>query len=70
MNEVSFAFERPSFAQEYSAIFLANAFFLRARLFHFSKMILALCSPVARLSWTIFENAPRDWIFTRSREHT
>ena len=72
VNEVSFAFERPSFAQEYSAIFPANVHFsCKSTAISFLQDDLGPVQPRSTTELDQFlENAPRDWIFTRSREHT
>ena len=72
VNEVSFAFERPSFAQDYSAIFPANVHFsCKSTAISFLQDDLGPVQPRSTTELDQFlENAPRDWIFTRSREHT
>ncbi|MCF6445895.1 AraC family transcriptional regulator [Nereida sp. MMG025] len=69
---VDFAFERPPFEQDYALIFPAPV--------RFSAPVTALrfdassLGPVQIRSTQdldrFLENAPRDWIFTRSQEHT
>jgi AraC-like DNA-binding protein len=69
---VSFAFERPAFEQDYAVIFPTTVRFgAPASSISFSTDLLG---PVqARSSADLdrfLENAPRDWIFTRSQQHT
>jgi AraC-like DNA-binding protein len=72
VGAVEFAFERPSFAQDYSVIFPAPVAFECAQTS--ISFDLNVLGPVQMRSTTeldlFLENAPRDWIFTRSREHT
>lgn len=72
VKEVGFAFERPAFAQDYAVIFPARVTFDSPQTsISFDRNCLC---PVQLRSTTeldqFLENAPRDWIFTRSREHT
>lgn len=69
---VGFAFERPEFAQDYTIIFPAPLQFGRpATSITFDPRLLG---PVEKRSTAdldrFLQNAPRDWIFTRSCEHT
>ncbi len=72
VREVGFAFDSPSFAQDYAVIFPAPVTFKRAETF--MSFDLAHLKPVQMRSTAeldlFLENAPRDWIFTRSYEHT
>lgn len=72
VKAVDFAFERPPFEEDYALIFPAPVrFSAPATAIHFEADALG---PVAiRNSDDLdrfLENAPRDWIFTRSQEHT
>ncbi|MBY8978291.1 AraC family transcriptional regulator ligand-binding domain-containing protein [Rhodobacteraceae bacterium NNCM2] len=72
VKEVRFAFERPAFEEDYAVIFPAPILFSQpATSISFSFDVLG---PVqARSSADLdrfLENAPRDWIFTRSQQHT
>lgn len=69
---VSFAFERPAFDEDYAVIFPAPLRFgAPATAISFDQNMLG---PVeARTTSDLdrfLKNAPRDWIFTRSQEHT
>lgn len=69
---VGFAFERPPFAQDYAVIFPAPVTFGRAVTsisFDLDQLRPVQMRSAAELG-QFLENAPRDWIFTRSREHT
>lgn len=72
VKEVGFAFESPAFAQDYAVIFPAAVTFERPATF--ISFDLEMLGPVQLRSTAeldlFLENAPRDWIFTRSREHT
>lgn len=72
VNEVGFGFGRPSFAQDYAVIFPAPVKF--DTLETFISFDLQNMGPIQMRSATeldlFLENAPREWIFTRSREHT
>ncbi len=72
VNEVCFAFERPSFAQDYAVIFPAPVTFDTAETS--ISFDIANLGPVQRRSTAeldlFLENAPRDWIFTKSHNHT
>lgn len=70
--EVGFAFERPAFAQDYAVIFPAAVTFMRpATSISFDLKTLGSVQVRSTAELDLFlENAPRDWIFTRSREHT
>lgn len=72
LERVDFAFERPPFEEDYAVIFPAPVTFrARATSIHFAKISLG---PVNMRSTEdldrFLENAPRDWVFTRSQEHT
>lgn len=72
MNEVGFAFESPVFAQDYAVIFPAPVTFGRPQTsicFDRDKLGTAHVRSTAELD-LFLENAPKDWIFTQSREHT
>lgn len=72
VQSVAFAFARPEFEQDYAIIFPAP--------FQFGQPATAIAFDPRRLGPVIarstsdldrfLQNAPRDWIFTRSREHT
>jgi len=69
---VDFAFACPPFEEDYAVIFPAPITFdASATSIHFAKAVL---SPVSTRSTEdldrFLENAPRDWLFTRSQEHT
>lgn len=69
---VDFAFERPEFDQDYAIIFPAPFQFSRPETsISFDTRVLG---PVEARSASdldrFLQNAPRDWIFTSSREHT
>ncbi|MBO9407980.1 AraC family transcriptional regulator ligand-binding domain-containing protein [Shimia sp. R9_1] len=71
LERVEFAFERPSFEEDYAVIFPAPVTFSApATSIRFSKASLG---PVNTRSTDdldrFLENAPRDWLFTRSQEH-
>lgn len=72
VKEVGFAFVRPGFAPDYAVIFPATVTFDRSETF--MSFELDKLGPVQMRSTAeldqFLENAPRDWIFTRSREHT
>ncbi len=72
VKAVSFAFERPAFAQDYAVIFPTPVTFdSPATSISFNSDMLG---PVQLRSTAdleqFLETAPRDWIFTRSCEHT
>ncbi|WP_435231766.1 AraC family transcriptional regulator ligand-binding domain-containing protein [Pseudopelagicola sp. nBUS_20] len=72
VKAVDFAFDRPSFDQDYAIIFPAPFQFGQpATAISFSPNALG---PVQARSASdldrFLQNAPRDWIFTSSREHT
>jgi len=72
VREVGFAFERPAFAQDYAVIFPAPVAFERAATsisFDLDQLRPVQMRSTAELD-LFLENAPRDWIFTRSREHS
>lgn len=72
VKEVHFAFERPGFEQDYAIIFPAPVRFgSAATSISFDRSSLSAVQMRSTIEATQFlENAPRDWIFTRSREHT
>jgi AraC-like DNA-binding protein len=69
---VSFAFDRPAFEEDYAVIFPAAVQFGQtATSIAFSLDALGTVQPRSSLDLDRFlENAPRDWIFTRSQQHT
>ncbi|MBY6055089.1 AraC family transcriptional regulator [Leisingera daeponensis] len=72
VRAVHFAFERPGFAQDYAAIFPAPVRFeapCSAIVFETGKLGLPGLRSNAELN-AFLARAPRDWIFTRFREHT
>ncbi|MEM9582104.1 MAG: AraC family transcriptional regulator ligand-binding domain-containing protein [Pseudomonadota bacterium] len=72
VKEVGFAFPQPDFASDYAVIFPAPVSFGHAATFIcFAPKDLGPVQPRGPDALDQFlENAPRDWIFTRSREHT
>lgn len=72
VKQVWFAFASPAFAQDYAVIFPAIVTFDRPATsisFDLNKLGPVQMRSTAELD-LFLENAPRDWIFTRSREHT
>lgn len=72
VRAVNFAFERPAFEQDYAVIFPAMVTFGRGETsisFDLGKLGPVQMRSTAELD-VFLENAPRDWIFTRSIEHT
>lgn len=72
LREVSFVFERPEFAEDYPILFPAPVRFGQGRS-SVSFADLLDGAPVPRSEVEMQEfllRAPRDWIFTGSREHT
>lgn len=72
LQRVDFAFARPPFEQDYAVIFPSPVTFdAKPTSIHFAKTSLG---PVNTRSTDdldrFLENAPRDWVFTRSQEHT
>ena len=69
---VDFAFDRPPFDQDYAIIFAAPLQFGRpATSISFDPRVLGPVEPRTTSDLDHFlQNAPRDWIFTKSREHT
>ncbi len=72
LESIAFEFERPAFEEDYAVIFPAPVTFgARATSIHFANATLG---PVNTRSTDdldrFLENAPRDWVFTRSQEHT
>lgn len=72
MKAVNFAFQRPAFAQDYAIIFPATVQFDQpATSVSFDLDALGPTEIRSTAELDLFlENAPRDWIFTRSRAHT
>lgn len=72
MHAVSFAFERPEFAEDYAMIFPAPISFCAAQSsISFERRHLGPAAVRHAQDLNEFlENAPRDWIFTKYREHT
>ena len=72
VSRVGFTFESPEFAQDYAVIFPAPVVFDTPETF--IAFDLEGIGPVQMRSIAeldlFLENAPRDWIFTRSSEHT
>lgn len=70
--QVGFAFESPGFAQDYAVIFPAPVTFdTLATSISFDLHRLGPVQMRSTAELDLFlESAPRDWIFTRSREHT
>ncbi|MGC1496039.1 MAG: AraC family transcriptional regulator ligand-binding domain-containing protein [Sulfitobacter sp.] len=72
VKEVGFNFESPSFERDYAVIFPAPVTFDVAETFiafdlrHLGPVQIRSTAELDRF----LENAPRDWIFTRSHEHT
>lgn len=69
---VGFAFKRPAFEEDYAVIFPATVLFDQvATSITFSLDVLGTVQPRSLEDLDRFlENAPRDWIFTRSLQHT
>lgn len=72
IGSVSFAFERPPFDEDYAVIFPAPVHFDRPTTsITFDAAVLGPVEARSTADLDLFlKNAPRDWIFTRSREHT
>jgi len=72
LKDVGFAFQSPDFAQDYAVIFPAPVTFDRAKTsIAFEHSTLGSVQQRSTAELHLFlQNAPRDWIFTRSREHT
>ncbi|WP_439124421.1 AraC family transcriptional regulator ligand-binding domain-containing protein [Marivita sp.] len=72
VNAVDFAFKRPEFSQDYAVIFPAPVQFeTGATAISFDRSILRAVATRSTSELDHFlQNAPRDWIFTSSREHT
>jgi len=70
--EVGFAFERPVFDEDYAVVFPAPVQFGQtATSISFALDVLGTVQPRPSADLDRFlENAPRDWIFTRSQQHT
>jgi AraC-like DNA-binding protein len=70
--EVGFAFERPVFEQDYAVVFPSPVQFSQtATSISFALNVLGTVQPRPATDLDHFlENAPRDWIFTRSQQHT
>ncbi|MEJ6393125.1 AraC family transcriptional regulator ligand-binding domain-containing protein [Gymnodinialimonas sp. 2305UL16-5] len=72
LEAVDFAFERPPFEEDYALIFPAPVTFsapTTAIHFHTKSLVPVQIRSTYDLG-RFLENAPRDWIFTRSQEHT
>ena len=72
VREVGFAFARPAFEQDYAVIFPTTVRFDCPETyiaFDLDRLGGVHLRSTAELD-RFLENAPRDWIFTRSREHT
>jgi AraC-like DNA-binding protein len=69
---VSFAFDRPAFEEDYSVIFPSPVLFNQPTTsISFSLDVLGPVQVRSSADLDRFlENAPRDWIFTRSHDHT
>lgn len=72
VSAVDFAFERPIFEDDYALIFPAPVrFSAQATAIHFDVSVLRRVQIRSTQDLDRFlENAPRDWLFTRSQEHT
>ena len=72
LEHVDFAFACPPFEEDYAVIFPAPVTFdASATSIHFFKAVLGPVSTRSTEDLDRFlENAPHDWIFTRSQEHT
>lgn len=72
VKRVDFAFERPPFEQDYDLIFPAPVRFSASdTAIHFEiKKLGPVQIRTTKDLDHFLENAPRDWIFTRSNEHT
>jgi len=72
IKAVGFAFARPEFDQDYAIIFPAPVDFDQpATAITFDLHLMGAVMPRSVCDVDHFlQNAPRDWIFTRSREHT
>ncbi|WP_300588388.1 AraC family transcriptional regulator [Marivita sp.] len=70
--EVGFAFERPTFDEDYAVVFPTTVQFGQtATSISFALDVLGAAEPRPSADLNSFlENAPRDWIFTRSQQHT
>lgn len=72
IERIEFAFERPTFEEDYAVIFPAPVFFGGPATSIY--VATATLGPVNTRSTDdldrFLENAPRDWLFTRSQEHT
>jgi len=70
--EVGFAFKRPTFDEDYTVIFPTMVQFGQAATsISFALDVLGTVQPRPSADLDRFlENAPRDWIFTRSQQHT
>ena len=72
VREVAFAFSPPAFAEDYAVIFPAPVRFERdASAISFDPNNLRPVQPRGAADLDLFlTNAPRDWIFTKSQDHT
>lgn len=72
VREVGFAFPRPQYALDYAVVFPAPVTFdqpASSITFDFENLAPLQSRTASELD-QFLENAPREWIFTRSREHT
>ncbi|MEM7438857.1 MAG: AraC family transcriptional regulator ligand-binding domain-containing protein [Pseudomonadota bacterium] len=72
VKAVEFAFDRPEFEQDYAVVFPAPVRFgAPATTLWFDQSALVRVHARSAADLDVFlENAPRDWIFTRSSDHT
>lgn len=72
VKAVGFAFERPEFHEDYAIVFPAQIQFDRPQTsISFDPQVLGPVEARGASDLNRFlQNAPRDWIFTQSREHT
>lgn len=72
VKAVAFAFDPPKFAEDYAIIFPAPVeFACETTSIAFEKAALGPVHPRSAADLHLFlQNAPRDWIFTQSSEHT
>lgn len=72
LEHIAFAFERPAFEEDYAVVFPAPVTFgAPATSIQFAKASLGSVNTRSTDDLDRFlENAPRDWVFTRSQEHT
>jgi len=72
IKAVDFVFEQPEFHHDYTIVFPVRPAFSAAQTaITFAREDLGPAKPRTQQDLDVFlKNAPRDWIFTRSREHT